>query len=279
VIRLAYNANGLRKLPLERAIQEVADAGYQGIELSLHPNHIDPFDFTPADARRVRTVLDRAGVEACCLATGADNLLSEERFEPSLIHPTAEGRARRQDLLERSIRIAAWLGVPFINFATGKRKPEVDPEQARHWLTDAVVELVDKVDSDLVLAMEPEPEFYLETNAQVAGLVAKIDSPHFALAQDLGHCRVVEERYLESVAEHLPITGIIQVEDIKGRRHYHEIPGDGDIDFGAFLQILDRGDYDGYVSVELYNHVDNYTEALRRSREVLLAHLPAADVA
>ncbi|MFD0441571.1 hypothetical protein ACFQ10_01210 [Streptomyces indonesiensis] len=59
MFRLSYNANGLRNLTIERAIEEVAEAGYDGIELSLHPRHIDPFDFTGDHATVVRKALER----------------------------------------------------------------------------------------------------------------------------------------------------------------------------------------------------------------------------
>ncbi|MFI6443640.1 sugar phosphate isomerase/epimerase family protein [Kitasatospora sp. NPDC050543] len=271
---LSYNANGLRNIPLERAIAEVADAGYQAIELSLHPSHLDPFEFGPAEAAPIRKALERAGIEACCLAAGADNLLGEERFEPSLIHPSAEGRARRVDLVLRAVRIADELGVPLVNFATGKRKAEVPAGQAEQWLTEGIEQVLAGPGS-AVLAMEPEPEFFLETNDGVARLADALASDRFALAQDLGHCRVVEEDYLASVERNLPHTRIIQVEDIKGRVHHHEIPGDGDIDFAGFFTVLERGGYDGYVSVELYNHSDNHRYALRRSHEVLTAAIEA----
>lgn len=272
---LAYNANGLRNLPLETAIKEVADAGFDGIELSLHPNHLDPFAFTESDAERLRTVLETTGLTACCLATGADDLLGTEPFEPSLIHPDPDGRRARIDLITRSIRIARRLGVPVINFASGRRKPEVAPDQAARWLRDGVRRLLEEAAGEVVLAMEPEPGFFLQTNAQVAELHADLAADGFALCQDLGHCRVVEDDYLGSVERHLPITRHIQVEDIKGRVHRHEIPGDGDIDFPAFFAALRRGGYTGYLSVELYNHADVYREALRRSHD----HLRTAESA
>ncbi|MFF1901900.1 sugar phosphate isomerase/epimerase family protein [Kitasatospora sp. NPDC058218] len=275
MVKLAYNANGLRTISVERAIEAVADAGYEGIELSLHPAHLDPFAFGPAEAAPIRKALERTGLTACCLAAGADNLLGEERFEPSLIHPTAEGRARRVDLVLRAVRIADELGIPYVNFATGKRKPEVGEEQARQWLDEGVRQVLEGP-GNAVLAMEPEPEFFLESNDGVARLADALASDRFALAQDLGHCRVVEEDYLGSVERNLPYTKIIQVEDIKGRVHHHEIPGDGDIDFAGFFSVLGRGGYDGYVSVELYNHADRYAHALRRSREVLTAAIAAA---
>ena len=278
MFRLSYNANGLRTVPLDVAIRAVADAGYQGIELSLHPRHIDPFGFRPKDADRVRRLLDENGIVACCLATGADTLLSAERFEPSLVTGDEAGRDVRLTLIRRSIDFARWLGVPVINFASGIRNPEVSEVDAQRWLLDGLKRCVEYADGDVILALEPEPGFFVQTNGEACALIAEIGSPQFGLAQDLGHCRVVEEDYLGSVAASLDATRIIQVEDIKGRHHYHEIPGDGDIDFRSFFDICATGGYDGFYSVELYNHADDFRTALKRSIEHLRAqqHVPTA---
>jgi hydroxypyruvate isomerase len=276
MIKLSYNANGLRSVPVETAIREVGDAGYQAIELSLHPVHIDPFAFGTADADQITKALERSGVIACCLATGADTLLSDDRFEPSLIHPDEEGRERRIDLINRSLDIAALLGIPLINFATGLRKPEVYAEDAHRWLRDGLSRCIEYADGRVALAMEPEPGFFLERNDDVCALIAELGSPDFSLAQDLGHCRVVEDDYLDSVSRALPATSIIQVEDIKGRHHYHEVPGDGDIDFRSFFDVCRDGGYDGYYSVELYNHSDDFAGALKRSFAHLVEQADAA---
>ncbi|MGH3900185.1 MAG: sugar phosphate isomerase/epimerase family protein [Pseudonocardiaceae bacterium] len=272
--KIAYNANGLRTIPLEDGINAVAEAGYAGIELSLHPAHLDPFSFTPADAERLRKVIERAGITACALATGADDLLSEDRFEPSLIHPTEDGRARRLDVMRRAMDIATWLQIPVMSFASGLRKPEVSTTEADQLLREGIERCLD-IGADVVLAMEPEPGFHYESNKQVAQLIDAVGDDRLRLNQDLGHCRVVEDHYLESVERHLAVTSHIHVEDIKGRVHYHEIPGDGDIDFDGFGAALIRGGYDGFLSVELYNHADVYSEALQRSYRHLTGHLAA----
>jgi len=276
MLKLSYNSNGLRTVGVTRAIEAVAEAGYQAIELSLHPAHIDPFSFTPADAREIERAVERTGITLCCLATGADTLLSDERFEPSLIHPTQQGRDRRVDLIRRSLEIARVLDVPVINFASGIRQPAVPADAAHSWLTDGLKRLIEYAGNDVVLALEPEPGFHVQTNDQAGELIAELGSAQLTLAQDLGHCRVVEEDYLASVGRSLPVTSIIQVEDIKGRHHHHEVPGDGDIDFAAFFATCVQGGYRGYYSVELYNHGDDFRAALARSHRHLSERYRAA---
>ena len=266
MLKLSYNANGLRNIGLHEAVREIAAAGYDGIELSLHPQHIDPFLFTAADAERLRSTLAETGIEACALATGADRLLSDEPFEPSLIHPSWSGRQRRFDLLRRAIDLAVSLGVPVVSFASGIRKPEVSPAAAEDLLLAGISRCLDHAGGKTVLAIEPEPGFFVETNGQAVAVLRQAGSPSLRLNQDIGHANVCEDDYLGSIERALPWTRHIHVEDIKNRIHHHEIPGDGDIDFTSFFAALRRGGYQHYLSIELYNHTDVYPEALRRSR-------------
>lgn len=56
---------------------------------------------------------------------------------------------------------------------------------------------------------------------------------------------------------------------LRGKVHYHEFPGKGGIDFMAVLEELKRGNYGGYVTVELYNHVDVWPEVIPGSYKYL----------
>ena len=52
---------------------------------------------------------------------------------------------------------------------------------------------------------------------------------------------------------------------LTGIVHYHEIPGEGTLDFaGSFKALTDHG-FSGYATVELYHHVDAWQQALLES--------------
>lgn len=272
MMKFCYNANGLRNLGLLEAVRAVARAGYEGIELSLHPRHIEPFHFNAAQVKQLREELKHANLQACCLATGADLLLGPERFEPSFIHPTREGRQRRVELMRWAIDVAADLGVPVINFSSGIRQPQVPPEAAWEMLQSGVSQCLTHAAGRVTLAIEPEPGFFIQTNGEAAELIRQLGSSHLRINQDLGHANVCEEDYLDSVARALPLTAHFHVEDIKKRVHQHEIPGEGDIDFPGFFRVLRQGGYRGFLSVELYNHAPVYEQALTRSMAFLRSH-------
>ncbi len=52
---------------------------------------------------------------------------------------------------------------------------------------------------------------------------------------------------------------------LTGIVHYHEIPGEGSLDFEASFKALRDNGFSGYASVELYHHVASWEKALEES--------------
>jgi len=52
---------------------------------------------------------------------------------------------------------------------------------------------------------------------------------------------------------------------LTGIAHYHEIPGEGSLDFGASFKALNENGFSGHASVELYHHVASWEKALADS--------------
>jgi hypothetical protein len=70
MIRLSSNANGLRGASVETAVRAVADTGYEAVEFSLHPCHIDPFNFREKLDHQKLMVLERYGTDRLMLNSG-----------------------------------------------------------------------------------------------------------------------------------------------------------------------------------------------------------------
>jgi len=56
---------------------------------------------------------------------------------------------------------------------------------------------------------------------------------------------------------------------LTGIVHFHEIPGEGTLDFAASFKALNDNGFNGYASVELYHHVASWEKALADSYEHL----------
>lgn len=56
---------------------------------------------------------------------------------------------------------------------------------------------------------------------------------------------------------------------LTGKVHFHEIPGVGQVNFRKCFEVLEDRYFDGYATVELYHHINNWEKALKDSLRCL----------
>ena len=249
-LRFAYNTNGTAHHRLDDAIDLIAEAGYQGVALTLDIHHLDPFAETWAtEAQRVSSRLQRLGLGSV-IETGARFLLDPRaKHEPTLVSGDAAGRARRVGFLRRAIDIGAILHSEAVSFWAGVPKPGIDRAEARAWLREGLTEVVAyAAERNVVACLEPEPGMLIETLDDYAVL----DVPGLKLALDTGHCLVTGERDpAVAVAEFAGRIGTVALEDMARGVHVHLPFGEGDMDVPSVLNALDAIGFDKLICVEL----------------------------
>lgn len=249
-LRFAYNTNGAANHRLDDALGLIADAGYDGVALTLDIHHLDPFASSWAqDAERVRGRLYGLNLGSV-IETGARFLLDPRaKHEPTLVTADPAGRARRVAFLLRAVDIAAILGSEAVSFWAGVPKPGVDPEAARGWLRAGLEEIVAyAAERRVVAALEPEPGMLIETLDDYAALAI----PGLNLALDTGHCLVTQEREpAAAVREFADRLGTVAIEDMARGTHIHLPFGEGDMDVPGVLDALEGIGFDKLVCVEL----------------------------
>ena len=274
-LRFAYNTNGAANHRIDDALALIADAGYDGVALTLDIHHLDPFgaDF-PGERRRVAARLRQLGL-GCVVETGARFLLDPRaKHEPTLVTASAEGRARRVEFLSRALEVAADTGADAMSFWAGVPKPGVGAEDARAWLREGAAAVARRAEQlGAVAALEPEPGMLIETADDWAALAI----PGLRLALDTGHCVVTGERDpADAVRAFAPHLGTVSVEDMKRGVHVHLPFGEGDMDVPAILRALDEIGFDRLVCVELSRESHRADTMIPASLEYLRAHQPGA---
>ena len=249
-LRFAYNTNGAANHRLDDALAMIADAGYDGVALTLDIHHLDPFaDDFPAERRRVAARLRQLGL-GCVIETGARFLLDPRaKHEPTLLAADATGRARRVEFLSRALEVAAETDADAMSFWAGVPKPGVSPEDATAWLHDGVEQVARRAETlGTTAALEPEPGMLIETVDDWAALAI----PGLKLALDTGHCIVTGERDpAAAVAEFAPHLGTVTIEDMKRGVHVHLPFGEGDMDVSGVLRALEAIGFGKLVCVEM----------------------------
>jgi len=251
-LRFAYNTNGAANHRLGDAIALIAEAGYDGVALTLDHHHLDPLaENWVARTEALARDLRRRGL-GCVIETGARFLLDPRRkHEPTLLSPDAEARQRRVAFLCRALDIGNVLGAEAMSFWAGVPLPGVDRGEAGGWMLEGLRAVLDHAgQSGVVAALEPEPGMLVETLDDYALLQGQF--PALRLALDLGHCLVTQEREPPAaVAEFADRIGTVAIEDMRRGDHTHLPFGEGDMDIPACLGALAAIRFGGLVCVEL----------------------------
>ena len=194
----------------------------------------------------------------------------EPLFEPSLANPDDEARKWRLDYTKKCVAIAHQLGAPYVSVTSGCMLPGVDPEHSLDYLRLSLKEIVSYAEKfSIGIGIEYEPGLLISCCDELVSFLDEFDSPFLGANLDLGHSHVLGENHKDVIARLGNKIFHIHLEDIKKRKHYHLIPGLGDMDFAAILQALKRQKYDGYLTVELYTYPDAPDEAARMSLSYL----------
>ena len=249
-LRFAYNTNGAANHRLDDALGLIADAGYDGVALTLDIHHLDPFAPDFPDARRRLAARLRTLGLGCVVETGARFLLDPRaKHEPTLLAADPAGRARRVEFLSRALEVAADTGADAMSFWAGVPKPGVLHDQARAWLLDGAAQVARRAEAlGATAALEPEPGMLIETVDDWAAL----GIPGLRLALDTGHCIVTGERDpADAVREFAPHLGTVSIEDMKRGIHIHLPFGEGDMDVPGVLRALGEVGFDKLVCVEM----------------------------
>ena len=269
-LRYAYNTNGASSHRLDDALRLIADAGYDGVALTLDHHHLDPLspDWR-REAERVAWLLNDLRLGAV-VETGARFLLDPSmKHEPTLISPTDEGRARRVAFLCRALDIAKVLGAEAMSFWAGVPRSGVDRDAAHDWLDDGLARVLDHAEETQInAAFEPEPGMLIETVAEFEALAGR--HPRLRLALDTGHCLVTQDiEPHDAVRRYADRLGTVAIEDMKRGDHTHLPFGQGDMDVPAVLAALKDVMFERLVCVELSREGPRAHQAIPESLDYL----------
>jgi len=278
MVRLAFSTNAYTRYELPEAIERIASHGYDGVELLADVPHAWLPEFDDEDLAAVLDALDETGLAVSNVNANNASAYYEGAppsafFDPTIITADEYDRGWRIQYTKDAIDLAAAVGSPAACLATGRPLPGTRPEEAREYLRDSLAEITEYAESAGVdVGIEFEPEMLVENTEEVLDAIDEVDSDALGVNLDLGHAAVYGDDPAESIrkcAGH--ITGV-HLEDIVGGirgKHYHRIPGEGDLDFAAMFDAFDDVGYDGFATMELYSYPDAPDEAAERAYDAL----------
>lgn len=278
MVQLAFSTNAYTRYSLPEAIRRIADHGYDGVELLGDAPHAYFPEFDDDEQMAVSDALDETGLEVSNVNANTamgyyDDAPPSSFFDPSIVTDDDAERQWRVEYTKRAIDLAEATDAPAVCVATGRPLPGNPPKRASEYLRDSLHEILDYAEPRGVdVGIEFEPELLVECTDEVLELIDDVGRESLGINLDVGHAAVYGEDLTETIhrsAGH--ITGV-HLEDIEGGRrgkHYHLVPGEGDLDFGAIFDALDDVDYDGFATLELYTYPDEPDRVAKEAHEAL----------
>ena len=273
-------ANDPKQIPWQRFLDEVAEAGYEWIELG-------PYGYLPTELSTLRTELDRRGLKV------SGTFITDHIEEPSA-WPGLE-----KELLSVGELLAA-LGAKFIvlfddlhtDWFTGERiKPERLDDDAWKRLIDTTHQLarIAREKFDLRLAYHSTSDSHVAHEDQIERLIEDTDPELVCLGQDIGHLAYRGVDPVDFVRRHqhrIPYLHLKNVDpELRNKVEADEIPfikavemgifcelSRGVVDFLAFRDLLEEINFDGWAIVEQDMYPAPFDKPLsiaRRNREYL----------
>jgi sugar phosphate isomerase/epimerase len=255
--------------PFDRALRFARECGYTGIEFAPFTMNKNAYDISATERESVRRLAEAENLEVVGL-----HWLLAFTHGYYLTSPDKQVRAETARYLGELARLCSDLGGRIMVLGSPRQRnllPGVTHDQALEYAADVIRRAVPSLlDHDIVLAVEPlgpEEGDFLRTAESGEQLLDMIDSEACGLHLDVK----------AMASEQRPIEEIIRLHSAR-MVHFHANdanrrgPGMGDIDFKPIFRALRDVQYEGWISVEVFDYTPG-VEALARDSIQYLQHM------
>jgi myo-inositol catabolism protein IolH len=267
-MKAAFDTSLLRSLPLEKALQEVSDAGYSNIEIGLAH-----FNLVESTNEEVKSLLDYLSRFKLTLAAVIGNY--------PLSYPDEEVRTFGVAQYIKAIESCEKLGCRlFASELNGDIEDRKGSEIAFLKSFEEIRPNLEK--SNVTLCFEAHPGDFVESNKLAVDLIRKINSPHLKYLYCAPHSFILGQNVREMIEYSRDVLSYVHYSDSlrpqktffsgryvpKVQPHQHLLPGLGDVDMKGIIDALHGINYEGYVTLNPFSHFDRPIETLRESRKL-----------
>lgn len=250
--------------PFDKAFDFAAECGYTGIEIAPFTMAGDARKVSATRRAEVRRQADAAGLQVVGL-----HWLLAKTTGFHLTTPDAEVRRSTAAYVQDLARLCRDLGGSKMIFGSPVQRnvlPGVLPQQAmdhaRGVVDDCLAVLEETGVTLCIEPLAPAEGNFLNTAAEAVRLIERIGHPNCRLILD---CKAMS-------SEAVPIPDLIR-QHVSLLEHFHandpnkQGPGFGELDFVPIFAALGEVDYQGWVSVEVFDYTPGIERLARESIE------------
>ena len=236
----AYRGKGM-----DETLQDIADIGYEGVELFLRDPDL-------LDRSQLTKILEKTGLKVCCVGTAP--IAAQDRL--TLSDPDKEKRAAAIGRVRKLIDFASAYGCTPVGIGKFRGNlPSNDRSSGWKWLRDGFLEICEYAEGkNVTIALEPQERGNLNNLISTHDGVVWVEQlgmSNYGLLLDTYHMSLEDESLTAGIVEAAGKIAHVHVSDSN-----RTAPGQGMLDFVAVVRALRAVGYDGFLSVEIAQPAD-----------------------
>ncbi len=246
----------------EAACADIAESGYDAVEIAPFTLDDDPTAISESRARKIGDIAKAYG-----LGVSGFHWLLQKPEGLHLTCPDVEIRQRTKEALRHLARLCAAMGGEVMVFGSPKQRDVLPGERYDDAFGRAVEIFRDVCDIayplGVTLALEPlaaEYTNFMASAEETVRVIKAVDHPACRLHLDVNAMCSEEKPIDDIIGENREYLAYFHANDPNLRG-----PGFGDVDFVPIARALKNAEYDGVVSVEVFNYEPNPETIARES--------------
>ena len=239
-----------KQAPFDRCLEIVADAGYQGVELTGQFQK-----WSTDETRRVMAKMRALGLTFDMLSGVKAGFADPSGAAEFMAQAAAQMKAAKE------------LESPQINLKSGNRIDSVSRSVQHAASIENLKRAADlAVANQVQIVVEPidpleNPNMYLTSVSEAFEIIRAVDSPQVRVLYDFYHEQRAYGNLIEKLEQNIDLVGLVHIADVPGR---HE-PGTGEIDYANIYRKLGELKYNKFITMEFYPTQDPVA-ILRKAR-------------
>ncbi len=244
-MKIAYGTYATPTMPLEKALQMIADIGYDGVELCISPKHNSmPDDLDSATRQKLKEKISELNLGVPSLFM-LGHVLTEDK----------EAHKKRLDLMKQVMQLARDLDMgdsPVISTGIGGRTAIWETHR------DLLLQLLEDyaklaLSEGFILAVEAHCNAMIDRTERAVWLMEAVNNPLIRLHFDIVHFYLAKDPITETVKKLVPYTAHTHVTDAEILEDgFKLVPlGRGELDCVEYVKAMHEAGWDDFITVEV----------------------------
>ncbi len=253
---------------LEEAIQRIAIAGYDSVEIWGGRPHAYRYDLHEHEIRMIRTLMDDLGLQVVLFHP------AQLGYPSSLCSPIKNIRMDSVRYIKDSIETAIRLGASIVNIIPGHTLNDQDLDDGWERLADSIARICEFAGHyNVLVAIKPGNKYHsdlINTTIQAGDMIDQLGCDNLGVVFDCSNASLAGEDIATAIENLGDRLLAVHINDNDGKENQKFIPGHGQFDFQSLIHALRLILFEGVISADLgWDYITDPDPAAIETQEYL----------